>query len=402
MTNDNHDDWRPVLQIVHVTDMHVKEMTSANPLTPLMGMSRVVHRAVMRSIERKGNSKWDEGTQGHYPAAPVSFRRFLKRYLARDAVWSEVPSWLVDTGDRSAYGDMGSIEAGEGFLSMWQEALHGCPVRTIYGNHDAWPRTFPLAVGASNVGEHRGLVCSRPGWQAQEWLTKPLTVALPGNASIKLYALDSVCWGRTKNSLAVGEVAQESLSMLADQLREDTAQLPGLRIVALHHPLAFPWYRQETKVLGIFPAMKLLQAESRIERLRNDVNDPPALGPLAHLFLSGHTHIAHPAPGSLLPSVTSVSQATLGPYQLQMVGGSLMLNKHRRQTAGTASSVDRADAMYDPSTVLARNCQAQILRFRACEQRPGMLEMVRIPIFSENGSLYEEGDPDGTLLSYAT
>ena len=124
-----------------------------------------------------------------------------------------------------------------------------------------------------------------------------------------------------------------------------------------------------------------------------------------HLVLSGHTHLAHPATG-LHGDVVDVHQGLLSPWQLQLVGGSLMLNKSRRAARqmippGAAVAVRDHDR-FVPSTVDGTNCQAQILRFSASPAHPGALQMVRVPVVSVDGSLYEPGEPDGLTLHYAT
>ena len=137
--------WQPVLQLVHVTDMHVKDVT-ANPDHPLQGSRRAFARFFKRYAQKTDD--WDDGTQGHYPLAPEAFARFLIRWKARFPEWSDVPVWLVDTGDRTAFGDVASMQAGERHLAQWKAALGGCEVRTLFGNHDAWPGTQPgLALG---------------------------------------------------------------------------------------------------------------------------------------------------------------------------------------------------------------------------------------------------------------
>lgn len=397
--------WTPVLQVVHVTDLHVKHMT-ANPAHALTGRGRVLARLAQRWLERNNAFGWDDGTQGHYPLAPESFRRFLQWWRGFDRQWRNVPVWLVDTGDRTAFGDDASIQAGQQHLKLWQKALGNCPVRSLYGNHDAWPGTLPGLLPGSITAQQARLG-SMEEWNPAEWLRSPLSVAIPGSgASIELFALDSVCWSAIRNTRAVGRIDSSAMEALVARMRiSNAAGTQGLRILAMHHPLAFPWEDGEVRAAGVFSAMKLLNDEKHARRLRNDKNDPKNFGPLVHLALSGHTHLAHPATG-LHGDVVDVHQGLLSPWQLQLVGGSLMLNKSRRAARqmippGAAVAVRDHDR-FVPSTVDGTNCQAQILRFSASPAHPGALQMVRVPVVSVDGSLYEPGEPDGLTLHYAT
>lgn len=407
--SDSEDEWQPVLQIVHVTDLHVKDV-SANPHTTLQGGKlRTFGRTLLEYAERKGLKKWDEGTQGHYPLAPESFRRFLRDFRRGAPRWAGVPFWLVDTGDRTAFGDAASLDAGQRHLSKWQQELGDCPTRTLYGNHDAWPGTFPLFVGAEAHGVQKGLVQSRPGWSPQEWLDAPLAIELPGSTGrIELFAFDSVCWSSVRNARAVGTLEQAALDQLVERLRITSSE-PSLRILAMHHPVAFPWLESETSFAGA-AVMKLLEEDRCAKQLRNDAGDPPKVGPLVHLMLSGHTHLAHPGHGSLTGDVVNVRQGLLAASQLQLVGGALMLNKSFTELTAAADGgnhvaahvIDRKAELFAPATVSPHHCQAQILRFLACASHPGSLQLVRIPVFSKDGTLYEAGDADGTMLHFQT
>lgn len=391
--------WQPVLQIVHVTDMHVKDV-STNPDHALQGRRRGWARFFKRRAEQSHD--WDDGTQGHYPLAPEAFRRFLMDWMAREPAWRAVPVWLVDTGDRTAFGDVASIQLGERHLAMWQAALGGCEVRTLFGNHDAWPGTQPgLAPWAA--ASQQAVVAQQPGWNTGDWLKSPLSVKLPGGqTSIRLYALNSVCWSLVSNVLAVGEVDSASQSAFVARLRFDAALgEQGLRILALHHPVAFPWTADETHRAGVVPQMRLLHDEDVARWLGNSANDPAGFGPLAHLILSGHTHLSHPAPGCS-GDVVDIHQGLLGPYQVQLVGGSLMLNKSRRSAQGKAAPATRAHDQFAPSSVDGDRCQAQVLRFMAAPELPGTVSMLRFPVRSVDGTLYKAMPGDGVVLHYGT
>lgn len=395
----------PVLQIVHVTDLHVKD-TSANPAAALASKVRVLERYALNAIRRANLLGWEEGTQGHLPKAPKAFTRFLSTWWSSDPTWQEVPVWIVDTGDRTAFGDQASIDAGEQYLQAWSQALGNCPVRTLYGNHDMWPGTLP-AFNLSEVRQQRERVRRTPGWDVHAWVTSPLSAPIPGrNATIDLYALDTIAWGSLwgalRNTRAVGQLrAAEVLhlqAMLAGAARRHSN---GLRVLAIHHPLAFPWSRAEVRS-GLASTMQLLKGQKWAAIVRNDQNVPPGIGPWAHLILSGHTHMSHPGHG-VSRDVTSLSQGPLDAYQLQLVGGSLMLNRSSADRGDGGTPAHRRDAdLFEPATVDPHPCQAQILRFFASRDPDDTwIEMVRTQVWSDDdGRHYVMGDPATLTLHY--
>ena len=391
--------WHPVLQIVHVTDMHVKDVT-ANPGHPLQGYRRWIARYFKRRAQRTDD--WDDGTQGHYPLAPEAFAQFLVRWKARWPAWTDVPVWLVDTGDRTAFGDAASMQAGARYLAKWKAALGSCEVRTLFGNHDAWPGTQP-ALTPWAAASQQALVAQQQGWDTRDWLAAPLRVTLPWSTdTICLYALNSVCWTLASNVLAIGEVDAASRQALEARLRLDEANGDrGLRILGLHHPVAFPWAESEVCRAGVVPQMRLKDDEHVANWLTNSADDPKGIGPLAHLILSGHTHLSHPAPGCS-GDVVDIHQGLLSPYQLQLVGGALMLNKSRRVAQGLTAVPARQHDRFAPSTVDAARCQAQILRFMAAPELPGTIGLLRFPVLSADGTHYTALPGDAIYLHYDT
>ena len=395
----------PVLQIVHVTDLHVKE-TSANPIAVLSQGTRLRARFAQR-LQRHGWFGWEEGTQGHLARAPKAFETFLQSWRVGHPEWQDVPVWLVDTGDRTAFGDWPSIEAGGRMLKTWSDALGGCPVRSLYGNHDMWPQTLPL-LNRGDVRAQWDRIRSVEGWDVPSWITAPLSTAIPGhNGTIDLYALDTIACGSVlgvaKNTLAVGQILGQDLLHFR-MLLEGYAKRggAGLRILALHHPLAFPWLDKEVSTYGGLPTMKLQKDHKVGASLRNDLGIPNCIGPWAHLMLSGHTHMSHPGPG-LDGDVASLAQTPLGAYQAQLVGSSLMLNRDSRSRKGGPPTVDERDVKgFAPSNIYAHPCQAHILRFYASsDPTEPWLQMIRIPVYSDDaGRHYVAGDPDDLLLHY--
>jgi hypothetical protein len=399
----------PVLQIIHITDLHFKHV-AARGVERLYAKRRFASRFLQNRIEKCDIGGWNEGTQGHYWHAPESFRRFLEWWRSRDDRWyakspaeDSASTWLIDTGDLSAFGDPASLTLGRQWLPVWREAAGALYLRTIYGNHDAWPEVHPVHAlfgrMQTEMDIQQARICNAGGWTRSEWLQKPCVVDIPEtSARIELYALNTVCWNARENTLAVGRIADDDLEAFRDRLRDvwQRDNTRHFRILATHHPIVFPY----GNLLPFVVTMGLKGADACVRGLRNDRGDPKDLGPLAHLFLSGHTHIAYPA-GELRENASEIYQGLLGCNQLQLVGGSLMLNKALSAVTGggsaspaIASAPASASAPgFSISQTDTRNCQAQILRFYSDTDNRGQLLMYRIPIWSEDGSKYYPDKP---------
>src|SRR5947209_17664369 len=144
---------QPVLQIIHVTDLHVKHITANLAQKLYAKKRRIGARIIQNLIESHHLFGWQEGTQGHYPRAPEAFRLFLKDLKNNDQRWFSEPgdkdsaqTWLLDTGDLTAFGDEDSIEKGKAYLETWLKELGGVRYRALFGNHDAWPEAHPMAA----------------------------------------------------------------------------------------------------------------------------------------------------------------------------------------------------------------------------------------------------------------
>lgn len=398
----------PILQIIHVTDLHVKA-NAANSNHNLNGWRRITARGTQHMIERFDLFDWNEGTQGNYPKANKGFQRFLQEWRETDGRWYGTPdnrnsarTWLIDTGDLTAYGDDDSLTLGQDYLANWRAALGNCELRSLFGNHDAWPEMLPIhtIIGylRGEINAQQQKIAKLPEWNTTHWLNNPLSIEIPGpkgseRSRIELYALNTVLWGAVVNTLALGNISKKDVKEFRNRLRSQWtgSKTKHFRILAMHHPLAFPYTFSEKHSLLALPSMALWRADKWAREFRNDRNDPQGLGPLAHLFLSGHTHISYPA-GKLPHNVGDIHQGPLGSAQLQLVGGTLMLNKSasaaRKGIKGQSTSFERKKLLYVPGMVNTRNCQAQILRFYADPNEYGQLTMVRIPIRSTDGSNY--------------
>lgn len=380
------EEYSPVLQIVHVSDLHVKTMTA----TVNHSLSSIA-RAALRRIRKHNLYGWKEGTQGNFPLAPAAFERFLRTMKARDTEWSDIPTWLIDTGDRSTFGDHDSLAAGEKYLMDWADALGGCDYRSLYGNHDAWPGILPI-LAPGGINSQRRHVQQQRGWNPPNWIDQPLSIdILDGSAAIELFAADTVCWNVRHNTCAVGKLEEESINSIHAKLK-NRGPKKSLRILATHHPIAFPWRPGETSANG-FETMRLLNEDICTRWFSNEDPFVDGLGPWFHLFLSGHTHRAHPGHG-LSSDVVAIRQASLGDHQLQLVAGPLMLNQQ------TTDSVTHAAVKnFSPATVDVAPCQAQILRFYASHTQPA-IKILRLGIYSHDGGAnYAFGENSAGVLT---
>jgi hypothetical protein len=394
----------PVLQIVHVSDLHFKDVGSTDGKLLHQEWS-VFNRAFRRVVKKRNMWSWREGTQGHYFAAPEAFSDYLtSELIPQGPEWfvaqgekRKPPTWLVDTGDLTAFGDVAAIKLGNSWLTRWAQELKADEVRSLTGNHDAWAGCHPAFClwNPATLEAAQKALKALPQWISAAWLANPLVAKLPGGGEIQLYALESIYWDPLFNLRAVGYVTEESLTELAKQAGlRDPGTRRTLRIVGFHHPVTYPWSEDEVRFLGVNCLMRMLSDDSTAERLSND-RGVPDIGPLAHLILSGHTHGAWPT--RLPDSVCDVRQDPLGSHQLQLVAGALLLKHAPRAPPSGTSTLIRPQAFSD--TLIDRSrCRAQVLRFYYDEERPWELVMYRIPISTSSGSKYRQGKPSRTVL----
>jgi len=95
--------------------------------------------------------------------------------------------------------------------------------------------------------------------------------------------------------------------------------------------------------------------------------------------------------------VFDIRQDRLGDYQIQLVGGPLILNKAHVRARIQDARILKSEAFSNLS--VDRNLfKAQVLRFYFEPVRPWEVVMYRIPVYSANGSIYRQGAPSRTIL----
>lgn len=353
----------PVLQIIHISDFHM--------LSPLFQQEVPVRRIIQR-ILRKVNI-WKTGFLPHDVTAPTEFLKFTKSFIDGDEEWSDIPTWVIDTGDLTTFGDDPSFELGKSFLNNFYSLSENIKIVSgIHGNHDTWPLHHPLCVNYVDLVDHREHL--RKQWFKEYLPTAPFRAEIHGvDGYIELFRFNSALHDQLANARALGEVhhdrywetevAPEQLKQLSimRQYIEDHSPCPRrtLRILAVHHPIHYP------------PPLKRHQQMymRNAKAVANQLNEfrPRDCGPLAHIVLSGHTHQLYPLHGELGRTVRDCDHPPLGSDQCQLVVGSLM-----QSTGGIADK-----------PLLEDYNQAQIIRIYKFENSIEFLVVERLLVVQD-------------------
>lgn len=301
------DDFKPFLQIVHISDLHVVDPRSSNSVSvrdQIRKLRKLLPKVIVDAIA--------EGVAAHDPRAVGLFKEFLREITAADPVWSKCKTWLVDTGDLTSLGDQNSLKLGRQYLADFGKI---CPeMASIYGNHDAWPGSVPIWMSGKQMAA-----------QSQTLTSLKYTVAAPGlllrmpiphgNGEVQLYFVDSIRHNPWHNLRALGEVSDPQLDALRNLVDQShNAERRDFRILAVHHPVHYPPPRPQLQMS--------MSNDSDVAKVL-DKPSPQGAYPLAHLVLSGHTHCLYPEHGKLPVQPSQCLHPDLGSDQCQFVVGSL-------------------------------------------------------------------------------
>jgi len=226
------DDFKPFLQIIHISDLHVSNPKSAEAVAvrgSIRKLRRFLPDAVIAAIE--------DGIAPHDRLAIGLFKEFLQKLTTQDKSWCDCKTWLVDTGDLTSLGDQDSLNLGMQFLN---DLAKVCPDSAwIYGNHDAWPGKIPFWAASAEVASQKKALS-----KLKYNINSPklaLEAEVPNGAVVQLFALDSISHNRWNNLRAVGEISEEQLndfaSLVDQNYKSDQRQF---RILAVHHPVHYP------------------------------------------------------------------------------------------------------------------------------------------------------------------
>jgi hypothetical protein len=307
----------PIVQIVHYSDMH------------LASGDYTTRRQLLKRFERLLPANWKQGIAGADTAALRAFARYLREDLSVDPVWKQRPTWLVDTGDGTTFGDPASLAE---WLKVWsarflQAMAPNAQQVVLYGNHDAWPGTFPLLAPFKMATQRDDLRRTR---FKGSWPLPPLTADIPGSNGLRveLYVANTVDHRALQNAAALGVAApdrwwEDEPPMAgptpADDIRRLVLDAPDqghgsrFRILATHYPVRDPESaRQFFEVLS-----------NRAEFGRGLAGRPGGHQPLVHVLLSGHRHQVFPASGALPADLADADHSPLPRGVCQMQSASL-------------------------------------------------------------------------------
>jgi 3',5'-cyclic AMP phosphodiesterase CpdA len=345
------DDFKPFLQIVHISDLHVSDPKSPTAVG-LRGWIRRLRRFLPGSIVRA----IEDGVAPHDQLAVGLFGEFLKELTSPESGWSECKTWVVDSGDLTSLGDNGSLDLGQQYLDELKQV---CPeLAAIYGNHDAWPGKFPLWANASDFINQQANLRARQYTVAAPRLA--LETTIPHNlGSVQLYFMDSIWHDWWSNTWALGQVTNPQLEAFRELVSQNyNEDKHDFRILVVHHPVNYPPPRPARQMV--------LKNDNAVAR---ELDTPTANGayPLAHLLLSGHTHFLFPAHGDLKSQPNL--QRGLGDDQCQFVVGTLMQLDRFNKREGWPH-------------------QCEVLRLYYSESEPSRLVVERLLAARQSGLAY--------------
>lgn len=310
----------PVLQIVHVSDMHL-----IHPDSQKAKKTKAQHRLHFAFEKFKNilpsriRPYWSEisqtaeslravlssGFDGHDNSSIEELIEWFGR-VRGDEVWSNTPTWLIDTGDQTTFGDDESLDYGLQILGKLSAALGGVPYTRIHGNHDAWPGKHPLISNKKQREKHKQKL-RRKHFIADYPSMPQLSHKIPElDCTIDVYSLNSVVHSWLKNGLARGEIKEDKFWQKRTKARDGVqisaleelakSRTPNcLRLVLSHHPINLEYphvlkYLSSKFTMGLSKAGKISNALSKAKETLGSQ-------PLAHLILSGHTHKLYPEIG---------------------------------------------------------------------------------------------------------
>ncbi len=308
------------------------------PLEPLLRVLHVTDLHVVRDSYRPDRSRWEafahwlaglhegarhlleEGFSGHVDdSLAYEFANFVEDEVAVGPYRRR--TLLLDTGDRTTFGDSPSMHLAKDLLSA---IAHSCEERVeVYGNHDAWPGRHPNLGGTTQGAVDQQRLRLKDFWYPGAFPGEPLMFSPPWGKEgpgIHIYRLNTVIHDRSRNALALGEVGQEALDRLEEKVQAALQQRPGpsLRMLLAHHPVHHPG-GLPPRVLGMpVRGMELVDSRPVGEALGRSAG--PGQGPLIHLVFSGHVHRLHPPQGEF----ASASHLPLSGGQMQITTGSLL------------------------------------------------------------------------------
>lgn len=318
--------FQQLVQIVHVSDMHLRKSALRRPsyCDWLYGWAhycfsqtrKLPSRTPKRLQALQFFKSLCQGLQPDLPLSSTLFHDFMQTQFHTSPLW-DGPTWVLMTGDLSAFGDVASVDAARTFVRTLLPTAD-C-IFDLYGNHDAWPGDHPRGSTATAVKETGRQLRARH--YPDSYPRAPLAYD-SGLARVELYALNSVIHDIRNNSMAVGTVREDPLWHLTDsnkgahqldvltRLANASADetVPTVRLVALHHPVDYPSEAPWDRIFNL-------------DEFEGWIRSPET--PQFHVFLSGHTHSLFPRMGDLTQWALVRSKSIFSDKELQLVAGTL-------------------------------------------------------------------------------
>jgi len=309
-----------IARIVHVTDMHLHVDQNGNARGA--GTRSGIVKAALGVARLKGGkgsvAKIAAGLQPHAVAALEALITTLQ-----DIAGQAPPDLLVlQTGDVEAYG--GTPSGGPApytfpAFDYWNHEcsqLAGAHVFNLFGNHDAWPGTFPLVAPLAG----KAVIGSLSKHPSTTYSASDVAVVtLQSGFRVEIYRVNTVDPGIWASAVSKGRICDPIGSqdpfkkILADAGAQLTAHGKGpvIRILMMHHP---PHFFAATGTVW-----DLIEG-----RLTNgDDLKPVCQAHRFHLVVAGHRHKDDPSVGMTIRPVTGASpQTPLLAGTMQLVTGS--------------------------------------------------------------------------------
>lgn len=363
----------PLLQIIHYSDIH------------LAGDGWLQKRWI---ASRQVPLEHRQGLAGARLAILDAFEDVIGGLTVRDSVWSNKPTWLVDTGDGTTFGEKNALNEWDRRSTRFLQAAgkQARPLR-VYGNHDAWPQVHPLGVlhAPWKMGTHRDMLRSQHF--KETWPEPALAVPIPGtNGQIELFAVNTVDHELFVNVLALGAAARDRdwthfqqiprptpAGDLAKRALQHNSVQNNFRIAAMHYPVA------DAATSGNPSLQKVLIGRQRFAaELQTDTQVKPFI---THLLLAGHTHEPFPRVGNLPNFLKSAGHTPLIGGQCQIVTGSLSQEALTRPTGSSGSN-------WLESLMINNPYQCTVLRFYHFPVDTGKLVMERATLAADDSSQF--------------
>jgi hypothetical protein len=144
-------DARPFLQIAHVGPLAVASA------------ARLSER---RARALRGEPIARGAFARHDPSALLAVRRWIEAVTVGDAAGRKLPTWIVEVGPRSAFGDLPSLELARRYARVF--ASGGCAARVVIpGPEDVADAEGDAHFGARHPGHPLCLRAPHGAWEVQ-------------------------------------------------------------------------------------------------------------------------------------------------------------------------------------------------------------------------------------------